>query len=712
MSDAHIKFCFGIHNHQPVGNFGWVFEEAAERSYVPFLDLLGEFPGIRVAIHTTGPLIEWFEEHRPEYIDKLGALVDRNQVEILGGGFYEPILTMLPWDDALEQLHWMRQWVHSRLGATIRGIWLTERIWEPSLPLLLSEAGVDFTICDTTHFQWAGLPVDTIRGYYITEKIGRTVAVFPIDRKLRYTIPFHDTEETVSRLVDLAETDPGRIITYADDGEKFGVWPGTYNLVYERQWLRRFFEQLGDHPERIRFIHFGEVLDSEPPEGRVMLPVASYLEMTRWALPARAGADLQALTDDLNNRNEWESFEPFIRGGFWDNFLVKYSESNLMYKRMLRISAKVAALPAQSPEGQAARRSLYRGQCNCAYWHGLFGGLYLNYLRDAVTRNLLEAQNIADRTLDGSQRLALQVVDFDGDGRDEVVLESDDFDAVIAPSLGAAASLIDLRKPAHAITSVLTRRLEAYHEAVRRISAQDESEDQVVSIHDIVRAKETGLADHLVLDPWDRMCFQDHFLADSIDLENYRRVCDLPPNDFIQAPYRLVRSEILGDEACVQCRRTGLVHAQDSAYPLTVEKTFVVHRTRPVLRVIYRFTAGDQPVRTRWGCELNLTLLTKDAPDRQLFVDDEQKLLDNVASYEGVNGFTLVDGWQKFSLAIDIDRTCDLWHFPVETVNQSEGGYERTYQGSSLTFLTRLNLEPGQTFETQIAWTVKTEENS
>jgi len=64
-----------IHNHQPVGNFGWVFEEAFDRSYGPFLEVLEDYPDIRITLHNTGPLLDWMGEHRPGYLDAVRRCV-------------------------------------------------------------------------------------------------------------------------------------------------------------------------------------------------------------------------------------------------------------------------------------------------------------------------------------------------------------------------------------------------------------------------------------------------------------------------------------------------------------------------------------------------------------------------------------------------------------------------------------------------------------
>ena len=99
-----ISLALAIHNHQPVGNFGWVFADVYEQAYAPMLDALDRHPGVRLALHYTGPLLDWIRAERPEFLERLRALVERGQVELLGGGYYEPVLASLPERDRVGQL--------------------------------------------------------------------------------------------------------------------------------------------------------------------------------------------------------------------------------------------------------------------------------------------------------------------------------------------------------------------------------------------------------------------------------------------------------------------------------------------------------------------------------------------------------------------------------------------------------------------------------
>ena len=99
-----VNFLMAIHFHQPVGNFDFVFDKVCRNSYQPFIESLEEFPDIKLTFHFTGCLLEWLEAHKPKMLDDIKCLVKRGQVEIMTGGFYEPILPVIPYCDRLGQI--------------------------------------------------------------------------------------------------------------------------------------------------------------------------------------------------------------------------------------------------------------------------------------------------------------------------------------------------------------------------------------------------------------------------------------------------------------------------------------------------------------------------------------------------------------------------------------------------------------------------------
>jgi 4-alpha-glucanotransferase len=707
---AKLTLLLAFHNHQPDGNFDHVFHLGHDVCYRPLLDLLGEFPRVRCALHHTGPLLEWLEKNRPQYMTDLRALVERGQIEVLGGGFYEPMLAVLPREDAIGQLGMMNDYCASRFGQRPRGMWLAERVWEPALAELINAGGNTFTLIDDTHFRYAGISGD-LQGYYVTEKAGSPLAIFPIEKELRYAIPFLAADKTIGVLDGLLARGKGAdvVVTYGDDGEKFGMWPGTKEWVWEKGWLREFFQRLTDASDRIVTSTFSDVMDQTPPTGRVYLPTASYEEMGEWTLPAEAQERYLHVRHRLEHENRFEEVRPFFRGGVWQGFLSKYAEANFMHKKMVHVSRKVnAALAAQpaSVELAEARRELYRAQCNCAYWHGLFGGLYLNYLRHAVYAHLIGAETVADRALgtlsEGTTRI--EKVDFDADLRGELILSNSDVWVGLKPDAGGAFFELDARAKRFNLGNVLGRHPEGYHGKLRE-AARKEREGGgdgagVKSIHDIARVKESGLEELLHYDRHLRLGFVDHFMPPGTTLLDFSRSTYDERGDFATGAYTVVDSRP-GAEAVVTMRRAGKVRdTQGRPRDLTVDK--IVSLAGRKLSVRWRLTLAHDdkgPLEALFSSEVGLTLLAGDdaerryeLPGRELPAAERKLASRGITDGERLD---LVDDWSQLRLILQADKAAGFFRFPLETASQSEDGFERTYQGSVIAPFWPLTLSPG-----------------
>jgi alpha-amylase/alpha-mannosidase (GH57 family) len=283
-----IKFAFGIHNHQPIGNFEHIFEKAFRRCYSPFLELLEKYPFFKLSLHNCGILYDWLIKNHPELIEKLKTLVKSGQVEPLTGGYYEPIFPSIPDEDKISQIEKLSYFIQQSFDFKPSGMWVAERVWEPHLPKFFAQAGVGFALLDDSHFKYSGLEDERLLGYYLTEEEGSTLALFPISKRLRYYIPFKEPDEIIDYLKSLATEDGNNLVVYADDGEKFGIWPMTYEHCYEDKWLERFFEKIKENSDWIQVVHFSQVLKELSPLGRIYLPTASYYEMMHWALLPKA----------------------------------------------------------------------------------------------------------------------------------------------------------------------------------------------------------------------------------------------------------------------------------------------------------------------------------------------------------------------------------------------------------------------------------------
>ena len=686
------RLVLAIHDHQPIGNFEGVFEDAYRDSYAPFVDLLDEYPHLPVVLHTSGSLMEWLVEAHPEYIDRVRALVERGQVEIIGGPFYEPILASIPSRDRIGQIAAYSRYLEQLFGQKFRGMWVPDRVWEQSFTNDLVRAGIEYTLLDDFHFRNAGLRDDQLNGYYLTEDEGRLLKVFPGSEKLRYTIPFADPQETIDHLGFIAERFPNSVVVFGDDGEKFGTWPGTKEHVYTNGWLRRFFDALSQHADWLKVTTLAEAVDNVPPAGSCYIPDASYREMTEWVLPTARQIEYHQLEKRKQHDPDWGAAKQFIRGGFWRNFRVKYPEANEMYARMLQVSDRLEEL-THGPAGRhspdllnQARSELYRAQCNCSYWHGAFGGLYLPHLRNAVYRHLIAADSLLETVAGRTGRwVQVEADDYNLDARKEVRIAGDRLVGLIAPSRGGHLYELDIRTTKHNLLATLNRRPEPYHDRIREAASKQHEHQgglgEVVSIHDLVKFKQPDLDKKIGYDRWPRKSLVDHFLQPGLDLGTFQ-TGNGEIGDFVTGVYetRLRRSE---ERAEVRMSRVGNV----GPHRVRVTKTVALDTgSSGNLEVHYELEDVPADVPLHFGVEFNFAGMAAGASDRYYYDANGRQLgqLESTLSLERTDRIGLIDEWLGVDAALELSQPAAIWTYPIQSISQSEGGFELVHQSSSV----------------------------
>lgn len=630
-----LRYAFGVHLHQPVGNFEEVFREHTDRVYRPFLEALEGSPLLPASIHLSGSLLEWLEANDARLLDLVGRMVDDGKLEPLLSGYYEPVLCALDRPDRIGQIEWMREALERRFGVEATGLWVTERVWEPDLPRDLAEAGVEYVLLDDRHFMACGVPREDLHAPWRTEAEGRSVIVLPIDERLRYLVPFRPASELASYLREL-RGEGRRLAVLADDGEKFGGWPGTRKWVYADGWLERYIREIGALVEEgiVTPCTFSEAVRSLPAEGLVYLPTASYREMEGWALPPRAGRRFRELEEELGEERLAGIDGGFLRGSHWKNFLVKYRESNRMHKKTRALST----LCRERGDPDGPRRDVGRAQCNDPYWHGVFGGLYLPRLRESVWRHLARAEAELRR----EEEPGIDRVDLFGDGRETLWIHSARFSALVSPERGGVVEELTLFAEERNLVDVLTRRREAYHFAA--VEASD-------------GAGTTGGGEGT---------------ATIHDIERTLRLDRLPPVDLDERALGVDR--LLPSGAGVGDARSGRLEPLRSwaGEAFTVEaicagpdgvEIGLVHTPSGLAKELRFAPDGTLQIEWRW--------------DPAAFASPEAALFASELSL----------AWEV-PLAFD-PRPAAVWRYEIRTVSKSERALERTRQGWCVTPLWR-----------------------
>ena len=614
-------------------------------------------------------------------------MVESGQVEMLGGGFYEPILISIPSADQHDQIVQLADYVEHHFGKRPSGAWLAERVWEPQLASVLAEAKVGYTVLDDIHFLSAGFEQVELFGDYIAEDKGQTIRIIPGQKSLRYLIPWDTVERTMAHLQETFAAHPDGIAAMGDDMEKFGGWPGTFEHCFQEGWLDSLFAAFEQNSSWLDACTPSEYLTAHKPIGRADLPTASYTEMMEWALPTRTRERYNALLKEFTSRPEVLSF---LRGCPWRGFFRKYAESNLLHKKMLRVADRIAKAPKRRAGSKAAeelanaRDLLHRAQCNDAYWHGIFGGLYAPHLRTEIWRNLICAEAIADRHTPGGLAPRVETLDYDGDGVDELLFTAPEYQALLKPSDGGTLAALDFRPTSSTLINSILRRPEPYHSRLRDPNYRPAT--STASAYEQTKVKESGLDRFLQYDRWPRHSFRIFVFDPSRTAADYESLHLQEDAGFAAGLFtvdasssqdaELVRHAVIawpGDKSGSGAEATITKHFSLGPAPRGCEVACE-------LRVKFK-SAIAKPIAI--ALESVVNLLAPDAADRFFETPDGPQNLRFTGAVPGPT-LRMEDGWQRVKIALHAPGAQHFWVAPIETVSESEEGFERVYQGSQI----------------------------
>ncbi|MDX8393258.1 MAG: alpha-amylase/4-alpha-glucanotransferase domain-containing protein [Mariprofundales bacterium] len=648
------QFLFGIHCHQPEGNFPEVIKDACERSYLPFLEVAQEFPDFHFSAHFSGGLLEWIADNQPRIISLLRTMCARGQLEMVGGGDHEPVLAVIPMRDRIGQLRALRKRIKKTCGTKTNGSWLTERVWESTVIPALVQAKMKYVLVDDYHFLCAGMSQKDLGGYYRSEEDGYYCDIFPISEALRYRLPFSPAHEAVEYLESLACEDGHAAICF-DDGEKFGVWPETYDWVYNKGWLRDFFQRVCDS-QLVETLTYSEYRSEYSIKGLCYLPTTSYSEMGEWSLQANASECYSHIAKSVQeHRNNWDQDKAFVRGGIWKNFLVKYPESGWMHKRMLGLSKRVDSLSLAKKESQKLHDLLYRAQANDAYWHGLFGGLYHPHLRRAIYRNLIQLEAALDAQTQNSKnaRPAFEKYDLDLDGSDEYLLHDNQQQIIVNPKHGSILEW-DRYDVSHNLADVLRRHYEHYHTQIAQGANQHEYHgDGIASIHDRVDFIHEITNDDLVSDEIPRT------LAN--DLIKINGVCQTNNNYIVD--------NVSDNSLHLYC---DLSHGR-------LHKSYTIEKDG-ILRVSYQINSNEN-MKFSLCSQYNLAMPSCDGSAGSVYRQGE--IIGGFGSsynLNNCNALLLSDAVLEASVSLQTSVPAQWNMQPLHTVSRSEAGFEKIMQ--------------------------------
>ena len=721
MQNLGLILC--IANTQPPGTSGAEVRRACERAYFPLLDMLDEHPALLVSMHWSGQLLEWMEMHAPERLGQLVKLVQSGRVEVLGGLHGGAVLPSLPERDAVGQVQVSLRWWKQHADQRIRGAWLPYHAWDPVAPRIFGRLGVKFSVMEVAQLG-TGANGD---GYWLAEREGSILALFGADPVIGRMIPGASPKKVIEALASRARAGM-RVVSVAVRGEDFGAAidsSSTRAFSGERAWVRRFFAALHDASPWLKLVHFSDALSRLRPSGRVYPPASVQSSVAAAALGGSAGVVWQQLLADVRRGNDPSLLRvaPFLRIPGWETTLASSPEVLRLHRRMLRTSREVARLRSLLREATGANddgdgllaaldeatAALYRGQNGSAYVHGVDVGAQFSDIRHQAWANLIRAEYGVHTALGDSERLAVEQGDYDGDGRNEVIVRTPALCAFISPSQGGTLTELDSWTLPGNLLNVRTRVGEPHHDAVLRgedlpqlvveeddrttLIIDDEDATDEVTIDESDRAVRMAggvdLTKHLHYDRHVRGAFVDHFFGPDTTLENLRTGRYAEAGDFVGADYQILAvNEESGSEVSVALARDGNVVEGSAVRLVRIVKRFVFPKDVPLFEAKYEVVNRyHEPIRTRFAIGIDLNLDSSHGPEIFLETANGRRVpLDQVGELPDLTELSLVDSARGFRLTLTTQVPARVWHFPIETVSRSPRGVSPLFQGVALYF--------------------------
>lgn len=653
------KLLFGVHLHQPVDNFDWVIEHALDVCYRPFFEVMRKYRDFKFSVHCSGWLLEQIKLKDKELYETIQSMAKDGTIEMFSAGYYEPILTTIPSRDRVAQIDKLNKTIEKEFTQSPCGSWLTERVWEPSLISDFDTTGIKYSVMDDYHFISSGFDSDMLDGYFMSEDNAKTIALFPISKKLRYAIPFMSVPKAIEAIKSFDKKEDSAAIIF-DDAEKFGMWPGTYDWVYTKGWLEKFVEAVLADSD-IETMKYGEYFDKYKTRGIAYVTNTSYYEMGEWSLRAKDTTALIELKNSISSELYESVGVKFIKGGIWKNFLVKYRESNRLHKRMLELS-KIQDEVKKAKFNDA----LYKLQTNDTLWHGVFGGLYLPNLRDNSYKYLIECEKLRY----GGKK-AIELDDNELDGYEKVKMVSKSLLARFDRSQMVEFDIFDKN---FNYQNTLTRYKEAYHESIKnppQISQKADSDDGIDTIHNVTLEIDEELQDALIYDWYSKNSFVDHISDNSFNSESFRHSSFREYSDFTLEPFEM---ELDGD--VVRFSRDGGFY-----FPTKTDASIIKEFRLDENKLYF-----DISIDSKHNYPLTYVL------EQNFHFSDSDEVVINGAKIDDIevvsdtSKFEIFDSILEKKIIINFNKPCRLHYFKLKTISQSEKGFDLTTQAISFAF--------------------------
>ncbi|MDA3956180.1 alpha-amylase/4-alpha-glucanotransferase domain-containing protein [Oceanispirochaeta sp.] len=649
-----IKLVFGTQSTQALDLPDHLYEDVYQKAYKPFLTAVYNYPDLALTLHYSGPLLSWLERRHPEFITVLREMVERKQVEILGGGYYEPILPLIPASDRVGQIEMMTTYLRKNFGRRSRGFWLSRQIWDNQLAHTLKSCGMEYTFLDETRFKGAGIPDSRMFHPVLTEEQGKSLQIFPICKRIQDQMFQQNPADLVEEICKLPlESSRDAVVSLILPGESLNQQKGHDFMPCDTVWLEEFFTCLAENKDRVESILPGRFVRDTVPLDKRYFSTSSFEELMEWKKDVHTATENEQ-AGSCNYRH----------------FLSVYPESNLLYSKMMYAQILSNQVRGDRYRKKSSKEELWKGQNHSPFWHGPGKGIYNIQLRHNAYRFLIEAEKTTREK--GIFIPALMPMDFDLDGLNEYLYQGHILNAYCHLKGGALIELDYLPSSWNYLNTLSRHR--------------------------------DGIANGSKRDTYLRKAFHDHFF-ESPDLRAFKKGIYKEEGDFLGGYYNVQNHN--REKHLLVLMRNGSVDKNGIKHPIRIRKQYDFKRNSVELQ--YELTnTGYEKVSYNFASELNLSLPAPSSCESKFFYingqDDFLEIEDQVAELKNLKILQVQDIMNNTSIQVEFSILPGrFWCLPLEVPYNGHGENELLYQGTTFVPHWEITLFPGESWTVDIS---------
>jgi len=395
--DRKISLILGSHAHIPSGSPESEFENIYENRMCPFISNLYRYSNINAVLHYSGVLLHWIERNHPEFFMLIDDMVIRKQIEMIGGGFYEPMFPIIPTQDRIGQIELMTTYLRRQFSKRPQGCWIPGMVWEQQLVSSLSASDMHYTFLSQEQFKLAGLNDDALFHPCITEDQGKLIVVFPVSLSEEKKLAEKSFSSTFNELKKKLDENQKTSADNSLQGNKIiCVFPekilSSPDEAPDTVW-HSFFEEISLSEGIVETTLPSKILKNQKTYKKASFPNSSMLE---------------------------KNYSP-------RSYLIAHDEANGIYSKMIFTNVLINQLKGDKSRKHSAKEEMWKAQDS--YLYSCENGCFRNEIRKSAYSSLLRAECLAIEK--GKKSLSLIQYDFDFDGNKEYLFQDSSFNCYI-----------------------------------------------------------------------------------------------------------------------------------------------------------------------------------------------------------------------------------------------------------------------------------------